>query len=199
MSKAQILKPAPAFEGDALVGGDFEHIKLSDYKGKYVVLFFYPLDFTFVCPTEILAFNDAAKTFSEHNAVIIGASTDSKFTHLAWVNTPRKAGGLGGALNIPLLSDLKQTISRDYGAFLEEDGHATRATYIINKEGVLVHMSLNSPPVGRSVEEVLRLLQAFQGFDANGEVCPAGWRPGGLTMKADPKASLEYFEKVNKQ
>ena len=194
---ARVAQQAPDFETVALVGEDFKTIKLADYKGKYLVLFFYPLDFTFVCPTEILSFSDRASEFTDIGCEVVGASVDSHFTHLAWVNTPRKEGGLGGALNIPLLSDLGGKISRDYGVMMEEAGHTLRGLFVISDSGVVRHITMNDPPVGRSVDEVLRLVKAYKYTDEHGEVCPANWNPGKETLKADPKGKLEYFEKVN--
>ena len=191
--KAFVRKPAPDFAGTAVVDMQFQQLKLSDYKGKYLVLFFYPLDFTFVCPTEIIAFNDALPEFQATNCEIVGCSVDSHYTHFAWVNTPRKQGGLG-PMQMPLLSDLNRQIGRDYGVLVEEDGHHLRGTYIIDTKGVLRHVSINDYPVGRSTEEILRLVQAFQFVDQHGEVCPAKWKPGKKTIKADPKKKLEYFE-----
>jgi len=192
--KARISKPAPDFSAPAVVGGKFEDIRLSDYKGKYVVLFFYPLDFTFVCPTEIIAFNDRVAEFKKINTEVIAASVDSKFTHLAWINTPRAQGGLGN-MDIPILSDMTRQISRDYGVLLEDEGHTLRGLFIIDDKGVLRQITMNDLPVGRSVDETLRLVQAFQYTDEHGEVCPANWTPGQDTMKPDPSGKLEYFEK----
>lgn len=198
INKAHVTKPAPDFHGEAVMAdGSFGPLSLSQYKGKYVVLFFYPLAFTFVCPTEIIAFSDRAADFAAANCEVIGASVDSHFANLAWTQTPRKSGGLG-KLNIPLLCDLKQTISRDYGVLLEDAGHTLRGTFIIDAHGVLRHASFNDPPVGRSVDEVLRLVKGYQYADVHGEVCPAGWNPGAATIKPNPKDKLEYFEKANK-
>ncbi|ELR11627.1 peroxiredoxin 2, putative [Acanthamoeba castellanii str. Neff] len=194
---AVIGKPAPDFDEEAVLGQDFTRVKLSDFNGKYLVLFFYPLDFTFVCPTEILAFSDRADEFRKINTEVVGVSVDSKYSHLAWINTPRKQGGLGGALKIPLVADLTKSISRKYNVLMEEAGHTYRGLFIINPKGVLVQATLNDAPVGRSVDETLRLVQAFQYVDEHGEVCPVNWTPGSATMKADPKESLAYFEKVN--
>jgi len=193
-SKALIQKAAPYFEGTAVINGEFKDIKLTDYKGKYLVLFFYPLDFTFVCPTEIIAFSDRVKEFKAIGAEVLGASVDSHFSHLAWTNTPRKAGGLG-TLNIPLLSDLTHKISKDYGVYLEDHGHTLRGLFIIDDKGVLRQITMNDLPVGRSVDETLRLVQAFQYTDAHGEVCPAGWKPGADTIIPTPSDKLKYFEK----
>merc|ERR1712039_215740 len=132
---ARVGQQAPDFETLALVGEDFKTLKLSDYKGKYLVLFFYPLDFTFVCPTEILAFSDRADEFRKINAEVVGVSVDSKYSHLAWINTPRKQGGLGGALQIPLVADLTKSISRKYNVLMEEAGHTYRGLFIINPKG----------------------------------------------------------------
>eukprot|EP01103_Thecamoeba_quadrilineata_P005723 TRINITY_DN15491_c0_g1_i1.p1 TRINITY_DN15491_c0_g1~~TRINITY_DN15491_c0_g1_i1.p1 ORF type:complete len:199 (-),score=48.28 TRINITY_DN15491_c0_g1_i1:27-623(-) len=198
MSLVVVGKQAPDFTVDAVVGKVFESISLKQYRGKYVVLFFYPLDFTFVCPSEILAFSDRAKEFEALNTVLLGASVDSKYAHLAWVNTPRKEGGLGGALNFPLLSDLTQKVSRDYGVLIEEAGHTLRGLFIISDKGIVRHVTLNDPPVGRSVDETLRLVQAFKHVDEHGEVCPINWKPGSATIKPDPEKSKEYFSAVNK-
>jgi len=191
---AKIGAPAPAFSAQALVNGEFKQVSLSDYKGKYVVLFFYPLDFTFVCPTEIIAFSEAAQQFQKIGCEVIAASTDSVFSHLAWTNTERKQGGLG-EMKIPILADTNHKISKAYGCLKEDDGIAFRGLYIIDNNGILRQITINDLPVGRSVEETLRLVQAFQFVDKNGEVCPAGWKPGSDTMKADPKGSKEYFKK----
>lgn len=194
VTKARISKPAPDFQAPAVVNGKFEDIKLSDYKGKYVVLFFYPLDFTFVCPTEIIAFNDRIAEFRKINTEVIAASVDSKFTHLAWIKTPRNEGGLGD-MDIPIISDMTRQISRDYGVLLEDEGHTLRGLFIIDESGILRQITMNDLPVGRSVDETLRLVQAFQYTDTHGEVCPANWKPGSDTLKPDPTGKLEYFEK----
>nr|AOP12454.1 peroxiredoxin-lke protein [Sterechinus neumayeri] len=191
-----IQGPAPNFEGMAVINGQFKDIKLSDYKGKYLVLFFYPLDFTFVCPTEIIAFSDRADEFQAINTEVIAASIDSHFSHLAWINTPRKQGGLG-QMKIPLLSDIKKQIAEDYGVLLKDAGIALRGLFLIDPEGVVRHMSINDLPVGRSVDETLRLVKAFQFVAEHGEVCPAGWTPESETIKPDPEGSKSYFEKVN--
>ncbi|KAN0003087.1 hypothetical protein ACTFIZ_009243 [Dictyostelium cf. discoideum] len=193
----RIRKPAPAFKGQAVVNGEFKEISLDDYKGKYLYLFFYPLDFTFVCPTEIIAFSNAAEEFKKAGCELVGCSIDSPFTHLAWINTPRKEGGLGG-INIPLLSDLTHQISKDYGVFIEEDGHTIRGSILVDKEGLVRVITMNDNPVGRSVDEALRTLKALKFTDENGDVCPANWTESSRSMKADPKGSKEYFEAVNK-
>jgi len=196
LKAAQVQKPAPAFKAQAVVNGQFKEVSLEDYKGKYVVVYFYPLDFTFVCPTEIIAFSDRIKEFQEINTEVVGISTDSHFSHLAWINQPRKQGGLGG-LSYPLVSDFNKTISRDYGVLIEEAGIALRGLFLIDPEGVLRQMSVNDLPVGRSVDETLRLIKAFQFVEKHGEVCPANWQPEAPTIKPTPTDSLEYFNKVN--
>ncbi|XP_046829988.1 peroxiredoxin 1-like [Vespa crabro] len=188
-----IQKPAPAFRGTAVVNGQFKDISLSDYEGQYVVLFFYPLDFTFVCPTEIIAFSDRSQEFKDIGCQVIAASTDSHFSHLAWINTPRKQGGLG-EMTIPLLADKSLKIARDYGVLDEESGVPFRGLFIIDDKQNLRQITVNDLPVGRSVDETLRLVQAFQYTDKHGEVCPAGWKPGKKTMKPDVVASKEYFK-----
>ena len=155
------------------------------FLGKYTVLFFWPLDFTFVCPTEICQFSDKAKEFEKAGAQLIGCSIDSHFTHMEYTQKPRAKGGIG-PMEMPLLSDLSHQISRDYGCLIEDGddaGVAFRATYIIDGNGVLRHISMNDLPVGRDVDETLRLVQAFQYTDLHGEVCPASWKPGKATMK----------------
>nr|XP_032834362.1 peroxiredoxin-4 isoform X1 [Petromyzon marinus] len=196
LSKAKISKPAPHWEGTAVVDGAFRDLKLSEYRGKYLVFFFYPLDFTFVCPTEIIAFSDRVEEFRAIGTEVVAASVDSQFTHLAWINTPRKQGGLG-PLKIPLLSDLTHQISKDYGVYLEDHGHTLRGLFIIDAKGILRQITMNDLPVGRSVDETLRLVQAFQYTDTHGEVCPAGWKPGADTIIPDPSGKLKYFDNLH--
>ncbi|KPP63870.1 natural killer cell enhancement factor-like [Scleropages formosus] len=162
--------------------------------GKYVVLFFYPLDFTFVCPTEIVAFSDRAEEFRSVGCEVLAASTDSHFSHLAWINTERKQGGLG-TMNIPLIADLTKSISQDYGVLKEDEGIAYRGLFVIDDKGILRQITINDLPVGRSVDETLRLVQAFQHTDKFGEVCPAGWKPGSDTIIPDVQKSKEFFAK----
>jgi peroxiredoxin (alkyl hydroperoxide reductase subunit C) len=193
-----VQKKAPDFKATAVMpSGEFKDIKLSDYKGKWVVLFFYPLDFTFVCPTEILAFSDKAAEFKAIGAELLGVSVDSHFTHLAWINTPRKDGGIQN-LQYPLVADLNKSIARDYGVLIEEAGIALRGLFIIDPEGAIRAATIHDLPVGRNVEETLRVIKAFQFVAKHGEVCPANWTEGKATMKADPKGSKEYFGKANK-
>lgn len=192
-AKVSVRKPAPDFRADAVVNGEFQQLALSDFHGKYLVLFFYPLDFTFVCPTEILAFNDRLAEFHELDCEVAAVSVDSKYSHLAWVNTPRNLGGLGATLRLPLISDITRKISSDYGVLDEEEGVAVRALFIISPEGVVRQMTINDLDVGRNVDETLRLVKAFQHSDKFGDVCPAGWRPGEETMVPNVKDSKKYF------
>ena len=191
---AQVQKEAPDFTATAVVNEDFKEIKLSDYRGKYVVLFFYPLDFTFVCPTEIVAFSDRIKEFRERGAEVLGCSIDSQFSHLAWIQTPREKGGLGG-LTYPLIADLTKKISGDYGVLLE-GGIALRGLFIIDQKGIVRAITVHDLPLGRSVDEALRVLDALQHFEKYGEVCPADWKKGSATIKPGVKESKAYFEKA---
>ncbi|XP_064625581.1 peroxiredoxin-2-like isoform X2 [Lineus longissimus] len=196
-SQLKMCGPAPAFKSDAVMPStEFKEISLSDYKDKYLVFFFYPLDFTFVCPTEIIAFSDRVEEFKAINCEVLACSCDSKFSHLAWINTPRKKGGLG-EMKIPLMEDKNCSIARAYGVLKEDEGIPYRGLFIIDGKQNLRQITINDLPVGRSVDEVLRLVQAFQFTDTHGEVCPAGWKPGAKTMKPDTKGSKDYFEKSN--
>ncbi|NP_001315983.1 2-Cys peroxiredoxin 2 [Solanum lycopersicum] len=188
---------APDFEAEAVFDQEFIKVKLSEYIGKkYVILFFYPLDFTFVCPTEITAFSDRYEEFKNVNTEILGVSIDSVFSHLAWVQTDRKTGGLGD-LNYPLISDVTKSISKSYNVLIPDQGIALRGLFIIDKEGVIQHSTINNLAIGRSVDETLRTLQALQYVQENpDEVCPAGWKPGDKSMKPDPKGSKEYFASI---
>jgi len=185
---------APNFDATAVVDGQFKNVKLSDYAGKYVVLFFYPMDFTFVCPTEIIAFSDRAAEFKALGCEVVACSCDSQFSHLAWIETPRQKGGLGSPMNIPILADKNLAISRAYGVLKEDEGISFRGLFLIDGNGTLRQITVNDLPVGRSVDETLRLVQAFQFTDAHGEVCPAGWRPGAKTIKPSVADSKEYFK-----
>lgn len=188
-------KPAPNFSIDSVLDGQFSTATLDQYKGKWLVVVFYPLDFTFVCPTELLAYSDRIEEFRKIGAEIVGVSVDSKYTHLAWTEKSRKSGGIEG-LAYPLLADLTKKMAADYQV-LTEDGVALRGLFIIDPSGVVQHATVNNLGVGRDVDETLRVLQAFQFVAENGEVCPAGWHPGERTMKADPKGSLEFFAGQN--
>lgn len=170
---AMIGEPAPTFTLDAVIGSEFKKVSLTDYRGKWVVLFFYPLDFTFVCPTEIRGFNEKLDEFRKLNAVVLGASVDSKYSHLAWI----KRGDLGN-LNYPLLSDFKKEVVEHYGILDEKEGVALRGLFIIDPDGVLQYQLVHNLSVGRSVDEILRVLEALQ----TGELCPVGWHPGQKTL-----------------
>lgn len=192
----RVGQEAPDFTATAVVDQEFQTIKLSEYRGKYVVLFFYPLDFTFVCPTEITAFSDRYEEFSKLGTEILGVSVDSEFSHLAWIQTDRKSGGVGD-LNYPLVSDIKKEISAAYNVLDPEAGIALRGLFIIDKEGIIQHATVNNLAFGRNVDEALRTLQAIQYVQSHpDEVCPAGWTPGDKTMNPDPVKSKEFFAAV---
>jgi len=193
---AKVGHPAPSFSVDAVLPDkSFSTVSLDQYKGKFVVLFFYPLDFTFVCPTEIIGFSDRIDEFRSINTEVLACSVDSKFSHLAWMNQPRKKGGLGD-MSIPILSDIKKEMAEDYGVLIPEDGIALRGLFIIDPKGIIRQITINDLPIGRDVDETLRLVKAIQFTDENGEVCPMGWKPGAKTMVDDPTKSLEYFATV---
>ncbi|MBP3958480.1 peroxiredoxin [Gemmata sp. G18] len=193
---AQVQKEAPDFTAKAVVNGqitpDDAPYKLSSNRGKYVVLFFYPLDFTFVCPTEIIAFSDRIAEFEKRNCQVVGVSVDSQFSHLAWVETPRAKGGLG-ELKYPLVADLTKKISADYGVLLDA-GISLRGLFVIDQKGIVRAITIHDLPLGRSVDEALRVLDALQHFEKHGEVCPADWKPGAATI--DTKNAGAYFEKA---
>ncbi len=195
----RVGQPAPDFSATAVYDMEFKTVKLSDYRGKkYVVLFFYPLDFTFVCPTEITAFSDRYDEFAKLDTEILGVSVDSEYSHLAWIQTDRKAGGVG-ELRYPLVSDLKKEISTAYNVLDPAAGVALRGLFIIDKEGIIQHATINNLAFGRSVDETLRTLQAIQYVQAHpDEVCPANWQPGQRTMNPDPVKSKEFFAAVAK-
>ncbi len=187
-----VTKAAPDFAAQAVMpDGSFKEVKLADFRGKYVVLFFYPLDFTFVCPTEIIAFSEAISQFEALDVQVLGVSIDSHFTHLAWRNTPRNQGGLG-QIDYPLIADVKKEIAQSYDVLLD-GGIALRGLFLIDKEGVVRHQVVNDLPLGRSVDEAVRMVKALQYFEAHGEVCPANWQEGARTIKPAPDASKEFF------
>lgn len=186
-------KPAPEFKATAVKGQEvIENYSLSDLKGKYVLLFFYPLDFTFVCPTELHAFNEKLEDFHKRNVEVVGISIDSHFSHLAWLNTPRAKGGIQG-INYPIISDIHRTISKDYDVLFEEAGVAFRGLFLIDKEGVVKHQVVNDLPIGRNVDEALRVIDALQFTEEHGEVCPANWNKGDKTMKPTQDGLEEFF------
>ncbi|GIP17076.1 thioredoxin-like protein YkuU [Paenibacillus montaniterrae] len=180
MADRLVGRQAPDFTMETALGdgSDFGTVSLSDYKGKWLVLFFYPLDFTFVCPTEITALSLVADQFKALNTEILGVSIDSKHTHRAWINTPVESNGLG-KLNFPLASDITKSVAKDYGVLIEEEGVALRGLFIINPEGEIQYQVVNHNNVGRSVDETLRVLQALQ----SGGLCPINWKPGQATLQ----------------
>ena len=187
-----VTQQAPEFKAQAVMpDGQFKEVSLSDYRGKYVVLFFYPLDFTFVCPTEIIAFSDREGDFAAEDVQILGVSIDSHFSHLAWTNSARDEGGIG-KISYPLVADLNKQIARDYDVLLE-GGVAMRGLFLIDKDGIVRHQVVNDLPLGRSVDEALRMVKALKFFEANGEVCPATWQEGARTIKPTVDDSKEFF------
>lgn len=187
-------KKAPEFTAAAVVNGNqiVEDFKLADYKGQYVVLFFYPLDFTFVCPTELHAFQEKLADFEARGAQVIGVSIDSQFSHFAWLNTQKKMGGIEG-VKYPLVADLNKQISADYDVLVEGAGIAYRGLFLIDKEGTVRHQVINDLPLGRNVDEALRMVDALKFFEENGEVCPANWVEGEKTMKPTQDGLEDYF------
>ncbi len=185
---------APFFKTAALYNGEEKEVSLDNYKGKWKVLFFYPLDFTFVCPTEIVAYSDKAAEFNKIGCELIACSVDSFFSHLAWTQQDRNEGGLG-EVNFPILADLNKQVARDYEVLIEEAGVALRGLFIIDDKDIIQHATINNLSVGRSPEETLRLVKGYQYTAKHGEVCPAGWTEGDDTMKPDTKGSKEWFSK----
>ncbi len=187
-------RPAPDFELEGYFNGQFNKYKLADFRKKWIILLFYPLDFTFVCPTEVLNFSAAAEKFNKLNCQIFGISVDSTFVHKAWVETKREDGGLGGSLNYPLLSDLNKVTAQDYAILMEKEGVALRGLFLISPEGVIMHSTINSLSVGRSVDEAMRVLKAFQFVSTHeGQVCPADWEEGRDTMTANSDGLKKYL------
>ncbi len=185
-----VTQQAPDFKANAVMDDNtFKEICLNDYKGKYTLLFFYPLDFTFVCPSEILAFNDRLQEFKERNCEVLGVSIDSHFTHLAWKNTDVNKGGIGN-IQYPLIADVTKSIAKDYGVLLN-DSVALRGLFLIDTKGMIRHSVVNDLPLGRSVDEALRVVDALQYTEEHGEVCPANWKKGedAMTPSADGVAS----------
>lgn len=189
-----VAEKAPNFTAQAVMADNsIEELTLSSYKGKYVVLFFYPLDFTFVCPSEIIAFDDKLDEFKKRNCEVIAVSVDSQYSHWAWKNTPRNQGGLG-EVRFPIVADLNKKISKKYGVLLKKPGVALRGLFILDKEGVIHHSTINNLSLGRNVNEVLRVVDALQFTEEHGEVCPANWNPGDDGMKPTAEGVAEYLE-----
>jgi peroxiredoxin (alkyl hydroperoxide reductase subunit C) len=194
-----IGKKAPNFVATTVMPNNAirDDFSLESLRGKYVVLFFYPLDFTFVCPTEIIEFNRKLSEFKERGAEVVGVSVDSQFSHLAWKNTPVDNGGIGN-VQYPLVSDLSKQISQDYGVLLEGPGISLRGTFLIDKEGTVKHAVLNDPALGRNISETLRTLDALQHTEKYGEVCPANWQTGDDAMKPTSDGVASYLAKHGK-
>lgn len=185
-------KQAPDFKAKAVVDGHIaDDFSLVRFRGKYVIFFFYPLDFTFVCPTELHAFQDILEEFERRDAQVVGCSVDSYYSHLAWLNTPRNKGGIQG-VDYPLVSDLTRRISADYDVLIPQEGIAYRGLFLIDREGVVRHQVINDLPLGRSVEETVRILDALIYFERHGEVCPANWQAGKKSMKPTREGLEQY-------
>ena len=185
-------KPAPDFKADAVQGTEFKEIQLSSYQGqKDVLLFFYPLDFTFVCPTELHAFQERLADFVQRGVEVIGCSVDSKFSHFAWLTTPKSRGGIEG-VKYALISDLQRTIAKDYDV-LSAEGVAYRGLFLIDKKGIVRHQVVNDLPLGRSVDEALRMVDSLHHFEKHGEVCPANWNVGKVAMQATREGVSSYL------
>lgn len=182
---------AAAVMGDGTIKEDFT---LSALRGKYTVLFFWPLDFTFVCPSEIIAHDHRRKAFEERGVQLVGVSIDSQFTHHAWRSTPVNKGGIG-EVGFPMVADVKHEIMEAYGIEAPGAGVALRASFLIDKQGVVQHQVVNNLPLGRDVDEMLRLVDALQFHEKHGEVCPAGWKKGDAGMKADTQGVADYLAK----
>lgn len=192
-----VTRPAPNFTATAVMPDNSmkEDFSLSDYRGKYIILFFYPLNFTFVCPSEIITFDHYLKKFQDKNCEIIAVSTDSQFSHLAWKNTPVNEGGIG-QIQYPLVADLNKSISEQYG-ILQESGVPLRGTFLIDKEGIVRHTVVNDMALGRNIDEALRMLGALQLHEKHGDVCPANWEEGKDTMTPTSLGVAEYLSNLN--
>jgi peroxiredoxin (alkyl hydroperoxide reductase subunit C) len=191
-----IGNPAPHFEAKAVLNGKIvENFSLANYQGQYVLFFFYPLDFTFVCPTELHAFQENLRAFRERDCEVIAVSVDSANCHLAWLNTPREYGGIEG-VTYPLVSDMTKEISRHYGVLKQDEGIAYRGLFLIDKEGIIRHQLINDLPLGRSCDEALRILDALIYYEENGEVCPANWKNGDKALKPTQEGLREFFGSI---
>jgi peroxiredoxin (alkyl hydroperoxide reductase subunit C) len=190
-----VTREAPDFVATAIMPNGLieENFRLSDLRGKYVVLFFWPLDFTFVCPTEIIAFDHRFDKFKERSVELVGVSIDSQFTHFAWRETPVEKGGIG-RVHFPMVADVKHEITKNYGIEHPDEGVAMRASFLIDKEGVVQHQVVNNLPLGRNMDEMIRLVDALQFAEEYGEVCPAGWQKGEKGMKPTTEGVSEYLE-----
>lgn len=189
-------RQAPDFTAAAVLGDGTitDSFKLSELRGKYAVLFFWPLDFTFVCPSEIIAHDNRRSAFEERDVQLVGVSIDSQFTHFAWRNTPVDKGGIG-EVGFPMVADVNHDIARAYGIEHPEEGVALRASFLIDKDGLVMHQVVNNLPLGRNADEMLRMVDALQFHEEHGEVCPAGWQKGEAGMKADTQGVADYLSK----
>ncbi len=196
MSNLLVGKQAPHFKAKAVVKGKIvDEFSLDDLMGKYVLFFFYPLDFTFVCPTELHAFQERLDEFHKRGAQVVGCSVDSWYTHAAWIKQPKTEGGIEG-VEYPIISDLNKSISRHYHVLKEDEGLAYRGQFLLDKQGVIRHQLVNDLPIGRSVDEALRLLDALIFHENHGEVCPANWTAGSKSMKPTQDGLTQYFDAV---
>ncbi|MGL4389227.1 MAG: peroxiredoxin [Brevinema sp.] len=187
-----VNKVAPDFAAQAVINGEIKDIRLSNYKGMPILFFFYPLDFTFVCPTELHAFSDAIEEFEKKGVKVIACSVDSVYSHIAWLNTPRSQGGIQN-LAYPLVTDITKSIGRDYGVLIEEEGICLRGTFFIDSDFIVRFEQIYDKPIGRSVEETIRAIDAWLFFEKNGEVCPANWKPGEETIKTTASGFEMFF------
>ena len=190
-----IGKTAPDFKATAVFGDEFKEVQLSQFSGKYVLLFFYPLDFTFVCPTELHAFQERLNDFQKRGVEILGCSVDSQFSHLAWLKTAKEKGGIKG-IQYGLISDLGGGIANQYGV-LSDEGIAYRAQFLMDQHGIVRHQLVNDLPLGRNVDEALRMVDALQHHEKNGEVCPANWKKGEKALHASPEGVVKYFDALS--
>ena len=199
-----LRQPAPAFCLNGAQGTEtLSNVTLEQYKGKWVILLFYPMDWTFVCPTEIFAYNDAADKFAALNTVVLGVSGDSPYTHLSWLKAPREQGGLGGLIDMPLLSDVTREVMKAYGVYNEDNSgmdyaQAFRGLFLIDPEGKLRHMYINDNGVGRNVEETIRVIKGLQFSDEHGEVCPANWKEGSTTIQPTNAGISKFLVNLKK-
>lgn len=185
-------KEAPDFQAKAVIERNIVDFSLKSLRGQYTVLFFYPLDFTFVCPTELHAFQEKLEEFEKRGTQVVGCSVDSAYSHLAWLNTPKHKGGIEG-VDYPLVADLNKKIAKQYGVLNDEAGIAYRGLFLIDQQGIIRHQTINDLPIGRSVDEVLRVIDALIYVEKHGEVCPANWNTGKKSMRADSEGLQQYF------
>ena len=189
-----VNKPAPDFTAQAVERGEIKDIRLSDYKGQSIFFFFYPLDFTLVCPTELHAFNDSIAEFEKRGIKVIACSVNSVMSHAAWLQIPKAKGGIEGIV-YPIIGDLTKSISRDYGVLIEEEGMSLRGSFLIDKDFIVRMEQIYDKPLARSIEETLRVIDAWLFFEKNGEVCPVNWKPGDETMSQSTAGIESFFGK----